>query len=111
MLYKQNEVIEVEQRCGGQCCCLTAGGLGFISDQGLSEWSLHVLLVLAQVFCLPPTVKKTCLLGELATLYCPGVAACLSLYVSPVMNGQFVQGVPHLSPYYNWDRLQTPLQP
>ena len=36
---------------------------------------------------------------------------CLSLCIGPVIRWQSVQGVPHLSPYVNWDWLQLPPQP
>ncbi len=37
------------------------------------------------------------------------VSACLSLYVSPVIDWRPVQGVPCLSPNDSWDRLQHPV--
>lgn len=60
-----------------------------------------------QVIWLPPTdMHVVRLIGE--TKLTLGVDVGVSVCVSSVIDWQPVKGVPHLSPYDSWDRLQPP---
>ncbi len=82
---------------------------------GLSVWSLHVLPVSAWVLSgcsgfLPPSKDMQARLigvSKLSLGVNVSVRGCLSM-CGPAMDWRPVQGVPRLSPYASWDRLQPP---
>merc|ERR1712035_33517 len=101
-------------------------GPGFESPswQGLSVWSLHVLLVSAWVLSgysgfLPQSkdMQHHRLIGDsklpvgVMRVMNVRVSGCSFLCVGPAINWRLVQGVPRLSPEVSWDRLQLHRDP